>query len=273
MSIRINRTQWQWISRLSWVVVLAALSTGSMPAAAGQTQPFPDGSFLTLMGGYVSALGGDVELGDGYGAVVGAGYRRGHYAIEGNAVFSSLSASGDSDTKLKGGVVSGLLFPVQRLPGLYLSVGAGSLQVQDYPTHPGGSFSSTTVQGSLGHIWRLNRGRYAFGIRSELGYRKGRREARINAARQDIDAPRRLTDALVHVGLHLPLSFMPPSPPKPVERPVQVVEAQALDDPAEARSPDSVDSPVSEEQAPWRSTDQEERDIDDQLDFLLQSDD
>lgn len=183
------------------------------------TSPVRNGPYVSLLGTGVYQ-NDDSLLDDGFGGTLALGFRNGWYAFE---VAPSYV---DMDTAtLLGGAVNALVFPLAALPNLYGTAGLSATNYEDYETAID-EFDFNTVNWDLGlgYLFGMSWGRYDFGIRAEARYRIGRREEDFNDQQIDFDAPRRLEQTIVNIGLHLPIGLRPEPPPPPApEPPVEVV--------------------------------------------------
>ena len=211
----------------------APVSESTSESSAAES-PLRQGSYVAPMFSYV--LSQDDELDNGYGGQLTLGYRQDFWAIEIGGIYTALSG-GSGDPTYKGATINGLLFPFSSLPNLYGLIGAGGLEITDYPTKLSGSFSTTTAQAGAGYLFRFVAGRYEFGVRAEALYRRAFRDRRVNAQYQDLDVPRHLDDVLINIGLQLPIGLLPPPPPPP--EPVKVV---AVEEPADSDHDGVIDS-------------------------------
>ena len=214
---------------------LVAVSGAALAQEEGESQPasrLTQGWYVAPMASYTIA-DDRWRSDDGYGGVLGAGYRSGALAVELSGYLSELGADlGDKDTQLEGAGVNALVFPLSFAPNLYALVGAGMGRANDYasivadpngPLLPPGEtlrsddFSTQHLQAGLGHLFALSFGRYDFGIRAEALARYTERK---NVAEEAPGDPRRYNDYVFNLGLQLPLGLRPEPPPPP---PVAVV--------------------------------------------------
>jgi outer membrane protein OmpA-like peptidoglycan-associated protein len=121
------------------------------------------------------------------------------------------------------------------MPNLYGIASLGATSVDDYPAIPRTArdstlkgFSLTRYGGGLGYLWPFNFGRYEFAVRSEALYVGNRRDADVRPG-GDIGAPRIFNEAVVNIGLQLPLQFAAPPTPVSTPEPVQVVSVTDSD--------------------------------------------
>lgn len=191
-----------------------SVSLAGSPFSNAAEMPLQEGTYFAPMASYIHAVN-KTQLDDGVGGVMSVGFRNGSYAFEAGALYSSISTS-DKNASFLGGVINGLLFPLKSLPGLYATIGVSGIELEDYPTVAGSSFSTLAVDGGLGYIFPLQVGNYEFGIRAEGRYRHAHRETRRNSARLDLDAPNNFDDMLINIGLQMPWgSKDAPPPPEP----------------------------------------------------------
>ncbi len=208
------------------------------PASGLRTGPLYEGPYLAPMGSFLYT--GRSETRYGLGGVLALGYRWGWYALEASAIYTDVSAKGGGSATEQGGGLYGLVFPFASAPNLYGIVGAGGLEVFDYPADSGDSnFSPVTVSAGAGYLWMFSLKTYDFALRTEALYRYGRRERDVNP-RRDTDAPKNLNDALLNIGLQLPLGKRP-APPEPVKE-VAVVAPQPPADSDGDGVPDRTDA-------------------------------
>jgi len=208
-------------------------------AETASTGPFYEGPYLAPMGSFLYTGRNETEY--GLGGILALGYRWGWYALEASAIYTDVSVKGGGSATQQGGGLYGLVFPFSSAPNLYGIVGAGALEVFDYPAESGNSnFSPTTVSAGAGYLWMFSLRTYDFALRTEALYRYGRRERDVNP-RRDTDAPKNLNDALINIGLQLPLGKRPPlSEPEP--KVVAVVAPQPPPDSDGDGVPDSTDA-------------------------------
>jgi len=209
---------------------LTALMPTVVGAADDRDSPLYEGAYIAPMASYVYT--NDDRTDDGFGGVVGAGYRLGWYAIELSGVYADVSADRGS-VQQAGGGLNGLVFPFDRWPNAFFLIGAGGLENQDYPTIDAGglltpdresskTFSTTTIQGGGGYIFPLKFKRYAFGVRAEALYRYGHREFDVRPDGEP-DVPNDFNDVLVNVGLQLPFGLLEKQEEPKSAEPVAVV--------------------------------------------------
>ena len=224
---------------------------------------------------------------DGFGGVLGAGYRTGALAIELSGYLTELGADlGDKDTQLEGAGVNALVFPLSFAPNLYGLVGAGLGRANDYPSvvpdsngpilPPGDTvraddFSTQHLQAGLGHLFALSFGRYDFGIRAEALARYTERK---NVAEEAPGDPRRYNDYVFNIGLQLPLGLRPePPPPPPVEVvPVVLICSDGQDNDADGlvdypADPGCTSAEDNDETDPPQCSDGKDNDGDGLIDF------
>ncbi len=217
---------------------------GFSPAAFAEpvASPLIDAGYVAPMLSYVVPIGNS-DLDADLGGSLFFGHRRGKYAIEIGGLYSKLSG-----TELQGFVIDGLLFPFSSLPNLYGVLGFGSINYRIYPTvsqqhgYPGVEGTNAhTITGEVGagYIFPISFETYEFGIRVEARYRYGHRDRELNRRYVDLDMPRSLEDALINVGLQLPLSRKLPPPPPPA--PAVVVAPQPPADSDGDGVPDDLD--------------------------------
>lgn len=204
--------------------------------------PLTDAGYVAPMLSYVVPIENS-DLDADLGGSLFFGHRRGKYAIEIGGLYSKLSG-----TELQGFVIDGLLFPSSSLPNLYGVLGFGAINYRIYPTvsrqhgYPGVEGTNAhTITGEVGagYIFPISFETYEFGIRVEARYRYGHRDRELNRRYVDLDMPRSLEDALINIGLQLPLSRKLPPPPPP--EPAVVVAPQPPADSDGDGVPDDVD--------------------------------
>ncbi len=218
---------------------LAALLTMSLgwmgsacaqePAAEAATSE--DAPTKLIDGSYISPMATGVfqtnktRLDDGYGGTLALGWRSGFYGFEIAPAYADLD-----NAKMIGAAINGLLYPFKSLPNLYATVGLSGMYYHDYKTRSGDKidYNTVNVDGGLGYLFPLSSGRYDWAIRTEARYRVGRRERDYNDLDIDIDAPRRFREAIVNIGLYLPIGLRPVPPPAPP--PAVVVPASTCGD-------------------------------------------
>jgi outer membrane protein OmpA-like peptidoglycan-associated protein len=206
---------------------LCALASCLLPmsAVAQEAQPLLHGPYLAPMGSYVKT--GDAAFDDGVGGTFAAGYRQGHWAVEGSGVYGSYAGAGaGKDTDVVGGSINGLLFPFSGLPQLFLLLGGGAVDIDRHP-QLGHTFSLTTLEGGAGYLVPLRWGNYQFGIRADARYRYGKREKEVRP-QGDPPIPTEFEDTLFNLGLQLPLAFATPVVAE-APAPVAVVAVQDSD--------------------------------------------
>lgn len=209
-------------------------SSGTPPAAPSETATVPtatvqppadggpvesrlyQGAYSDVMGSYLIGKKSS-GIGNGFGGVVGFGYRRDIFAIEANAILSRQKSDIENAGKIHalGGGINGLLFPFHKIPGLYAIVGLGGQDIRNYSLNvpatgltPASTsvinFSTVFVSGGLGYMQRIHIGHYDFGIRAEAQYRHSKREHEVALA-GDPNAPLLFNDVVFNLGLQLPL--------------------------------------------------------------------
>jgi outer membrane protein OmpA-like peptidoglycan-associated protein len=204
-----------------WVFFGAAMVMESQSArAAEEVAPplYADGPYAVLLGRYFKSDVGPLD--NGFGVTIAGGERRGLVALEVSASYTSAHSS-----NLIGGSLNGLLFPFERLPGLFGLVGAGMTNVRGYPDLGDTTFNVTTVDGGLGYIFPLHYHNYQFGLRAQVLYEIGKREERSqdqNPPQDDLPVHTTLHDVVANIGLQFPFGSMPPPVAAP-EPPVAVV--------------------------------------------------
>lgn len=222
-----NRLNWTADLVVARVALAAALMATSGVALAERNEgPLQKGGYLAPLYGYVDSQADGLESGSQ--ALVMAGYRNGIYALEIGGIMQQIDTESGSSADLEGGMLNALWFPFDGLPNLFGIASFGAGKLMDYPVVPRNSvdsllkrFSLTRYGGGLGYLWGFSLGRYEMGIRSEVLYMAGRRDADTRPG-GDINAPRIFNEVAANIGLQLPLRLAPPPPPPaPV---VQVVE-------------------------------------------------
>ncbi|MDB5972341.1 MAG: hypothetical protein JWQ90_4791 [Hydrocarboniphaga sp.] len=174
---------------------------------SSDTSPLKQGPYISPMLSYIMPVTRS-RLDDGYGGAFSAGYRWEYSAIEATGVYDMMG--GDGNPKYVGGSINGLLFPFKSLSNFYGKIGFGGLEVRDYATNQGRSFSLTTVEGGLGYLFPFIGDTYNWALRVEALYRYGHRETRLNATEVDLDAPANYGDVVFNLGLWLPLGKKAP---------------------------------------------------------------
>ncbi|MDB5969172.1 MAG: hypothetical protein JWQ90_1622 [Hydrocarboniphaga sp.] len=224
----LNIRQNTFLGAVLRAVVIIAASGAPIGSVHAQDNPGNnEGAYLAPMG--VVVVPGTKALDVGYGGSLGIGYRLGRYAFELSFNDTRLGTDGGSKVKEAGGNINLLVFPLPSLPNLYGLLGAGGRDVRNYPSDTGDAkFSLPTLSAGLGYLWGLQFGQYEFGIRTEALYRFGHRDKSIKPE-GDPDAPRNFDDALIGVGLQLPLGLKHEATPAPSE-PVAVVPVGAPTD-------------------------------------------
>ncbi|HEY0915634.1 MAG TPA: OmpA family protein [Solimonas sp.] len=202
--------------RLSGGLLLAAMSS----VAVAQDSPLQQGAYLAPMASYILPQADGLDKGLGYR--LGVGYRNGNYAIEGVALMQDIDAEGGESISTEGGALNFLWFPFTKsLPNAYGLASFGATAVSDYPVQPRTptdasfqNFSLTRAGGGVGYLWGFSLGRYEMALRTEALYIAGKRDADVKPG-GDINAPRRLDDIELNVGLQLPLGLKPEKKPEP----------------------------------------------------------
>ncbi len=202
--------------------LLMSAAIGAMPLtalAAGDPDAVDP---LYRDGGYASVLGtGTGFFGSGNRPTVGGGvdlmggYRRGPVAFEAGPTYTYAKR-----TELVGGYVNVLIFPFDKLPGLYGIGGAGVQDALKY-AKTSTTFLITTVQVGSGYLFPLEIAGYRIGLRTEVLFRYGHENDGITQQRPTDDpktepkpdAPLRYYDAILRVGLQIPLPLTAPTPP------------------------------------------------------------
>lgn len=217
MGMNVAGTQGWWSrSRLSGGLLLAMISS----AAAAQDSPLQQGAYLAPMASYILPQADGLDKGLGYR--LGVGYRNGNYAIEGVALMQDIDAEGGESISTEGGALNFLWFPfMESLPNAYGLASFGATAISDYPVQPRTpvdankqNFSITRAGGGVGYLWGFSLGRYEMALRTEALYIAGKRDADVKPG-GDINAPRRLDDIELNVGLQLPLGLKPEKKPEP----------------------------------------------------------
>jgi outer membrane protein OmpA-like peptidoglycan-associated protein len=194
---------------------VAAPAVADVPA---NTEPlYADGPYGTAL---LRLDYSDGPLKFGYGGSLGAGLRRGPVAFEINAVGTRSHSS-----TLLGGTLDGLVFPFQRLPGLFAIAGVGATYVNDFPGIGGTTFNVTNVEGGAGYLLPLHLGSYEVGLRAQVLYEFGKRQKRAQDQYPpgiDIPAQSNFHEIVASIGLQFPFG-QKPAPLPPPDRPMDVV--------------------------------------------------
>lgn len=222
-----SKTMKQQAARCSMVLLAAGSVMLAAPVAAQEASAsrLHEGSYVAPMASY---LWSDDDLtDDGFGGAFALGYRPGRYAVELSGTYNQLSGD-TSDATLIGASINGLLFPFGANSNFYVLIGAGALEVDDYP---GGEdadrFSITTAQAGPGYMLPLSIGSYDFALRGEVLYRYGHRDS---SPASNVVAPDDFKHALVNLGLQLPLGRSETPVPEPEPIPVAVVPVETPPD-------------------------------------------
>lgn len=173
--------------------------------------PFYNGTYLSPMVTGVFNTN-KTPLDDGVGGTLGIGYRSGYYGFEIAPTYADLG-----NAKQIGAAINALLYPFKSVPNFYATAGLSGVLYKDYETSNGDKkdFNTPNIDAGLGYLFQLSAGRYDYGIRAEARYRVGRREQDYNDRDIDLDAPKRFRQAVVNIGLYLPLGLRPVPPPPP----------------------------------------------------------
>lgn len=206
------------IRYMAAAALVSCLSVHTAQAQDDATRPLRHGPYLAPMVSWI--LTDDEAYDDGLGGVLAAGYRSGYWAVEVSALLGGYDAAQGEDADVVGGSINGLLFPFSGLPNLFALIGAGALNVDANPVIDR-QHSLTTLEGGVGYLWAFSGQRYEFALRTDVRYRTGRRERRVDPG-GDLDIPTRFDETLIQVGLQLPLGLVP-SEPEPMPEPVAVV--------------------------------------------------
>jgi len=190
-------------------------------AEVASNSPLVDGWYAAPMAGYVEP-GSNRMLDGGMGGTLALGYRpRQTFAVELFGIYSRVDrqvAPSDSAV-MTGGGVGVLAFINEALPGAYIPLAIGYLEVDNNGAEAE-EYKGLSIEAGLGYLLPFSLGRYDFAVRVEGRYRHHNGQ---DGRRLDEDASG-VQDALFNLGLQLPFGR---APQEPVEKPepVRVVEA------------------------------------------------
>ncbi|MDB5968364.1 MAG: hypothetical protein JWQ90_814 [Hydrocarboniphaga sp.] len=206
--------------KLLWSLLAFAAGGGPCEANAQDiARALYNGPYAAILGQF-DRTDGDNELGDGSGVTLAGGIRRGAVGFEARGSYTFHGHG----TAL-GASVDGLVFPIDKLSGLYAIGGIGLTNVDGYPGVGDKTFNNTTLSGGMGYLLPLHYSRYEFGLRVEALYQYGKRNKRSQdqvPPTVDLPVESSFRDVILQVGLQFPFGAPLPTEPEPAV-PAQVV--------------------------------------------------
>ena len=161
--------------------------------------PINTSFYVSPMGSYIKPSGARGRK-DGIGGTLALGYRDRFYALELGGVYNQFDGKAGADkAELKGGSLTGLLFPFPSL-GMFVLGGGGYLKGEKGTGT--GAPDARMLELGVGYLQSFNIGVYQMGIRGEFRYRSNDNDVSNSAFNVDRQT---YSDKLVNVGLWLPL--------------------------------------------------------------------